>query len=61
MAVKDNKETPLMKQYYAMKAKYPDALMLFRMGDFYLHIAPPNKLILLYHKRFVVSTQICFI
>lgn len=35
MAVKDNKETPLMKQYYAMKAKYPDALMLFRMGDFY--------------------------
>lgn len=35
MAVKDSKETPLMKQYYAMKAKYPDALMLFRMGDFY--------------------------
>lgn len=24
-----------MKQYYAMKAKYPDALLLFRVGDFY--------------------------
>ncbi len=29
------KETPLMKQYYAIKAKYPDALLLFRVGDFY--------------------------
>ena len=28
-------ETPLMKQYYAIKAKYPDALLLFRVGDFY--------------------------
>lgn len=28
-------ETPLMKQYFAMKAKYPDAIMLFRVGDFY--------------------------
>ena len=35
MAAKDSKETPLMKQYYDMKSKYPDALMLFRMGDFY--------------------------
>ena len=35
MAAKGNKETPLMQQYFAMKAKYPDALMLFRMGDFY--------------------------
>ncbi len=24
-----------MQQYYAMKAKYPDAIMLYRMGDFY--------------------------
>lgn len=24
-----------MKQYYAMKAKYPDAILLFRVGDFY--------------------------
>ena len=30
-----NKETPLMKQYYAIKAKYPGALLLFRVGDFY--------------------------
>ncbi|MDR3351257.1 MAG: DNA mismatch repair protein MutS [Prevotellaceae bacterium] len=28
-------ETPLMKQYAAIKAKYPDAILLFRMGDFY--------------------------
>lgn len=28
-------ETPLMKQYYGIKAKYPDALLLFRVGDFY--------------------------
>ena len=28
-------ETPLMKQYYQIKAQHPDALMLFRMGDFY--------------------------
>jgi DNA mismatch repair protein MutS len=28
-------ETPLMKQYIAIKAKYPDALLLFRVGDFY--------------------------
>lgn len=28
-------ETPLMKQYNQIKAKYPDALLLFRVGDFY--------------------------
>jgi DNA mismatch repair protein MutS len=28
-------ETPLMKQYYGVKAKHPDALLLFRVGDFY--------------------------
>ncbi len=28
-------ETPLMKQFNAIKAKYPDALLLFRVGDFY--------------------------
>lgn len=27
--------TPLMEQYYAMKAKHPDALLLYRVGDFY--------------------------
>lgn len=35
MAKKEKKETPLMKQYNAIKAKYPDALLLFRVGDFY--------------------------
>ena len=32
---KVTKETPLMKQYNQIKAKYPDALLLFRVGDFY--------------------------
>jgi len=27
--------TPLMRQYFAAKAEYPDTLVLFRMGDFY--------------------------
>lgn len=31
----EQKETPLMKQYNAIKAKYPGALLLFRVGDFY--------------------------
>ena len=30
-----DKETPLMKQYNAIKVKYPGALLLFRVGDFY--------------------------
>ena len=29
------KITPLMKQYNAIKAKHPDAILLFRVGDFY--------------------------
>jgi len=28
-------ETPLMKQYYDVKGKHPDAILLFRVGDFY--------------------------
>ncbi len=32
---KETKETPLMKQYNEIKAKYPDACLLFRVGDFY--------------------------
>ncbi len=37
MAAKDKevKETPLMKQYNEIKRKYPDACLLFRVGDFY--------------------------
>lgn len=35
MAKKEGNETPLMKQCYATKAKYPDAILLYRMGDFY--------------------------
>ena len=33
--MKEAKETPLMKQYNRIKGKYPDALLLFRVGDFY--------------------------
>ncbi len=32
---KAKKVTPLMKQYNAIKLKYPDAMLLFRVGDFY--------------------------
>ncbi len=35
MAVQDKGLTPMMKQFFSMKAKHPDALMLFRCGDFY--------------------------
>ena len=37
MSSKENnpKETPLMKQYNEIKRKYPDACLLFRVGDFY--------------------------
>ena len=35
MAKKDPTTTPMMKQFYELKAKYPDAMLLFRCGDFY--------------------------
>ena len=37
MAGTDKKyvETPLMKQYYQIKSVHPDAILLFRVGDFY--------------------------
>ncbi len=35
MAGNSIKETPLMKQYNEIKCKYPDACLLFRVGDFY--------------------------
>lgn len=36
MAIKKKyAETPLMKQYYQIKTKHPDAILLFRVGDFY--------------------------
>jgi len=31
----DEKYTPSMKQYFGIKAKYPDSILFFRMGDFY--------------------------
>ncbi len=35
IVAKSSKLTPLMKQYNQIKGKYPDALLLFRVGDFY--------------------------
>ena len=35
MAKKDGELTPMMKQFFDFKAKHPDALLLFRCGDFY--------------------------
>ena len=32
---KQGAETPLMAQYNTIKAKHPDAVLLFRVGDFY--------------------------
>ena len=35
MAKKDGELTPMMKQFFDLKAKHPEALLLFRCGDFY--------------------------
>ena len=35
MAGKDKELTPMMRQYAELKAKHPDAVLLFRCGDFY--------------------------
>ncbi len=35
MATKDKGLTPMMQQFFSLKAKHPDALLLFRCGDFY--------------------------
>ena len=35
MAEKDVAATPMMRQFYELKAKHPDAVLLFRCGDFY--------------------------
>ena len=35
MATKPGELTPMMKQFYDLKAKHPEALLLFRCGDFY--------------------------
>ena len=34
-ATKEKRVTPLMQQYNTIKTKYPDAMLLFRVGDFY--------------------------
>ena len=35
MAKKDNGLTPMMKQFFSFKEQHPDAMLLFRCGDFY--------------------------
>ena len=35
MAKKKTEDTPLLKQYFAVKAQHPEALLLYRVGDFY--------------------------
>lgn len=35
MAPRAGGDTPAMKQYWEAKSRHPDAIMLFRMGDFY--------------------------
>ena len=35
MAEKKPTETPMMKQFFAVKAEHPEAVLLFRCGDFY--------------------------
>ena len=35
MAEKDKTQTPMMRQFFEMKSKHPDAMLLFRCGDFY--------------------------
>ena len=37
---KTARETPLMRQYAGIKAQHPDALLFFRMGDFYELFGP---------------------
>ncbi len=38
-------DTPLMKQYQGIKAKYPDAILLFRIGDFYETFGEDAKMV----------------
>ncbi|MEJ7912329.1 MAG: DNA mismatch repair protein MutS, partial [Chitinophagaceae bacterium] len=40
MSKSPSSETPMMEQHKAIKAKYPDAILLFRVGDFYETFGP---------------------
>ena len=35
MVIDRSKLTPMMKQYFETKDKYPDCILFFRLGDFY--------------------------
>ena len=45
-------ETPLMKQYNLIKSKYPDTLLLFRVGDFYETFVKMQLWLLTYSELF---------
>ena len=32
---KSSEDTPLLKQYFSIKAQHPEAVLLYRVGDFY--------------------------
>ena len=40
MSKQKTADTPLMQQHKAIKARYPDAILLFRVGDFYETFGP---------------------
>ena len=46
---KGAKETPLMAQYNRVKGQHPDALLLFRVGDFYETFGPDAVTLSLIH------------
>ena len=35
MAEKEKEKTPMRRQYEEIKSRYPDCMLLFRLGDFY--------------------------
>ena len=35
MEIQKEKLSPMMQQYFALKEKYPDCVLFFRLGDFY--------------------------
>ena len=47
----DNKNLPLMQQYYDIKKEHQDKIILFRMGDFMKHLTKMQRL----PQRFWVS------
>ena len=45
MNIDRNKLTPMMKQYFEVKDRYPDCILFFRLGDFYEMFFEDAKLV----------------